>query len=124
MNIARIEDRSTLLRSILNSIKYVLVNSYNENGATFNQKPFYRVLVNIITDMNQPNDLYATSEDTLLVIAEELHELNPSRLPGFAFAWLELISHRFFLPKMLRLEDTATMKSIVIDMLKFMRVNV
>ena len=52
VNIARIEDRSTLLRSILNSIKFVLVNSYNENGATFNQKPFYRVLVNIITDMN------------------------------------------------------------------------
>lgn len=27
--------------------------------------------------------------------------LQPTRLPGFAFAWLELISHRMFMPKML-----------------------
>lgn len=27
--------------------------------------------------------------------------LQPERLPGFAFAWLELISHRAFVPKLL-----------------------
>ncbi len=27
--------------------------------------------------------------------------LQPSRLPGFSFAWLELISHRMFMPKLL-----------------------
>ena len=29
------------------------------------------------------------------------HHLRPSRAPGFAYAWLELISHRIFIAKLL-----------------------
>jgi hypothetical protein len=29
------------------------------------------------------------------------HALRPSRAPGFAYAWLELISHRMFMSKLL-----------------------
>lgn len=31
------------------------------------------------------------------------HILRPARAPGFAFAWLELISHRVFIGRMLAL---------------------
>ena len=35
------------------------------------------------------------------LLAEWLHALRPSILPEFAFGWLELMSHRFLLPKLL-----------------------
>ena len=37
----------------------------------------------------------------LLAFAGAFDSLNPLRVPSFAFAWLELISHRMFMPKML-----------------------
>lgn len=37
----------------------------------------------------------------LTAFANALHALQPARLPGFAFAWLELASHRMLMPKLL-----------------------
>jgi CCR4-NOT transcription complex subunit 1 len=37
----------------------------------------------------------------LVIFGRALSALQPSRLPGFAFAWLELISHRNFMAKLL-----------------------
>lgn len=34
-------------------------------------------------------------------LSNTFHVLNPSKAPGFAYAWLELISHRVFVGKML-----------------------
>lgn len=44
-------------------------------------------------DTLQPQMLYA--------FAAAFEALRPSRVPGFAFAWLELVSHRSFMPKLL-----------------------
>merc|ERR1719198_851480 len=37
----------------------------------------------------------------LSALSNSLQQCNPSRHPSFVFAWLELISHRLFMPKML-----------------------
>ena len=39
-------------------------------------------------------------------MADLFKNLNPSQFPAFAFAWLELISHKQFLPHFLRLPAT------------------
>jgi hypothetical protein len=35
-------------------------------------------------------------------MADLLKELNPNAYPAFAFAWLELISHRLFMPNFIK----------------------
>lgn len=35
------------------------------------------------------------------VLSTVFHALRPSRAPGFAYAWLELISHRLLMSKLL-----------------------
>jgi hypothetical protein len=39
-----------------------------------------------------------------VMFSNTLHTINPSFLPGFTFAWVQLISHRFFMPKLLEVE--------------------
>lgn len=39
----------------------------------------------------------------LMSYADLLIQLNPNVYPGFAFSWLELVSHKLFLPHFLRL---------------------
>eukprot|EP00668_Euglena_longa_P016523 GGOE01020788.1.p1 GENE.GGOE01020788.1~~GGOE01020788.1.p1 ORF type:complete len:2385 (+),score=619.83 GGOE01020788.1:748-7155(+) len=71
--------------------------------AAFHQQPYFRFFSNLLIALNQsqgdtPNP---SSNDILTVFSNTFHALSPLRLPGFAFAWLELISHRMFMPKLL-----------------------
>jgi len=43
--------------------------------------------------------LDAFNSSILGAFVDAFHALRPSRVPQFAFAWLELISHRAFMPK-------------------------
>ena len=45
--------------------------------------------------------LESSNYQVLTAFSNTLHTLQPQRLPGFAFAWLELVSHRMFMPKLL-----------------------
>ncbi len=53
-----------------------------------------------------------------------LHILRPSKAPGFAFAWLEIVSHRVFLGKILA--QTQNQKGwpmyaqLLVDLFKFL----
>ena len=38
----------------------------------------------------------------LFDMADLLQELNPNYYPAFAFAWLELISHKLFMPHFIK----------------------
>eukprot|EP00759_Apiculatamorpha_spiralis_P056339 PhF_6_TR7999/c0_g1_i1/m.12325/K12604/CNOT1, NOT1; CCR4-NOT transcription complex subunit 1 len=71
----------------------------------FMQQPYFRFLSNMmIAIFTPPHDSESslTVSDFLTQFANVLALLNPTRLPGFAFAWLELISHRIFMPKLLQ----------------------
>ena len=55
-----------------------------------------------IADTNTPNEEEnEVNLKLLLLFGEALFELRPQKLPGMSFAWLELISHRMFMPKLL-----------------------
>jgi hypothetical protein len=41
-------------------------------------------------------------------MADLLKEINPNAYPGFAFAWLELISHRLFMPNFIKKQQPPT----------------
>jgi len=57
----------------------------------------------------------------LLEFYSIFHQFRPSLYPGFAFAWLELISHRLFMPKLLKDQTTwDRMHQLIIDLFEFL----
>ena len=56
-----------------------------------------------LTQRNAPPDavLDSSHPQVLAAFASVLLALQPMRVPGFAFAWLELVSHRCFMPRLL-----------------------
>ena len=40
-----------------------------------------------------------------LILSNTFHTLQPSFLPGFTFSWLQLVSHRHFMSKLLLAEN-------------------
>lgn len=59
----------------------------------------------------------------LVAFSNTFHTLNPSVLPGFAFAWLELISHRYFMPKLLfskHQKEWPHLQRLLVDLFRFL----
>lgn len=59
----------------------------------------------------------------LAAFASAFHALQPAACPGFAFSWLELVSHRSFMPKLLLVKQNkgwSYMHRLLIDLLIFM----
>jgi CCR4-NOT transcription complex subunit 1 len=59
----------------------------------------------------------------LAAFASAFHVLQPSTAPGFAFAWLELISHRMFMPALLLAKlqkGWMLMHRLLVDLFTFM----
>ena len=52
-----------------------------------------------------------------------LHALNPSVCPGFSASWLQLVFHRFFMPRLLQTERHVRwpiFKRLLVDLLEFL----
>jgi hypothetical protein len=81
----------------------VLNEDHNTNKAEFNQRPYYRVLMTLLTAINHG---YCFNQKTQLLVlysmADLFKNLSPQKYPGFCFAWLELISHQSFMPLFLK----------------------
>lgn len=86
------------MSKILEFIRIKLDSDHHSQGRAFNQKPFYRMLINILTAVNI-SDCFnqRTQRQILFDMADLLNQLRPNNYPAFAFAWLELISHRLFM---------------------------
>eukprot|EP01050_Picozoa_sp_SAG11_P020254 SAG11_NODE_3383_length_2483_cov_1.276846_2_plen_594_part_01 len=90
----------------------------------FNQRGYFRLLMNLLVDLNAPDPgLEAWNYQLLTAFSNTFHALQPARLPGFAFAWLELVSHRMFMPKLLlapKQKGWPLFQRFLIDLFKFM----
>eukprot|EP00742_Colponemidia_sp_Colp-10_P004133 GILJ01004411.1.p1 GENE.GILJ01004411.1~~GILJ01004411.1.p1 ORF type:complete len:2283 (+),score=370.59 GILJ01004411.1:173-7021(+) len=96
------QTKVNILLKALNAIVKVLMKDYDSNKKTFNQRPYFRLLVNLLVDLNQPDPVLEQCNYQLLTaFSNTFHTLQPARVQGFIFAWLELISHRMFMPKLL-----------------------
>ena len=95
-----------LFQRILSMFTEVLVQEYDTNrsrGADWDQRPYLRIFVSLLNVLATPDKQFAGTIDALIkTVAVVLHRLRPSRYPAFAFAWLELVSHRTFMPRLLR----------------------
>jgi CCR4-NOT transcription complex subunit 1 len=69
----------------------MVIHKYHERETdTFNQRPFFRLILNIIYDISRKN--YKFDENIILTVytafSTLLHRLEPNNYPGFSFAWL------------------------------------
>jgi CCR4-NOT transcription complex subunit 1 len=73
--------------------------------SAWDQRPWFRLLLNLVMDLNSPSPIFdPISYGILSVFGSAFHVVQPLVVPGFAFAWLELISHRMFLSNLLSLK--------------------
>ncbi|KAJ3031110.1 UNVERIFIED_CONTAM: hypothetical protein HDU68_006489 [Siphonaria sp. JEL0065] len=113
-----------LTTKILYIIVLVLVHSHEQRRGQFNQRPFFRLFSSLLNDLNLFEDeLQAVYYQILFKISNTLHTLQPSFLPGFTLSWLQLISHRYFMPKLLSAEGQKGwpfFQRLLIDLFKFL----
>eukprot|EP00928_Gymnodinium_smaydae_P097823 TRINITY_DN894_c1_g2_i1.p1 TRINITY_DN894_c1_g2~~TRINITY_DN894_c1_g2_i1.p1 ORF type:complete len:2458 (+),score=390.25 TRINITY_DN894_c1_g2_i1:119-7492(+) len=99
----RCGDKVQILTSALNAIVQALLNDSDSHDAELNQRPYYRLLLNVLSDIVSPDPSFEQFHVQLLsAFANALHQCSPLRVPSFAFSWLELASHRLFVPKLLK----------------------
>ena len=129
-----------LVNKVLSVVSKVLINNhdfhFNRSDAQqvaladgqevqdeFKQQPYFRFFSSLLLALSPPQEPEAGHNTEILVLfAKQLHQLAPTRLPGFAFAWLELLCHRVFMPKLLfkSQEGWPHFERLLLDMLKFL----
>ena len=99
-------NRPAYMDSILSIIVLILNNHHVLRGEQFNQRVFFRLFSSILCDWHEfGRKDYAQDRDMVLVFADNFLALEPRHIPAFTYSWLILISHRLFMPALLKLAD-------------------
>lgn len=101
-NAARVNQFS----KVLSVIVLVIAQHHEQYRHQFNQRPFLRIFINLLSDLHaSEQQLQPIYVPILTALSNTFHTLQPSIFPGFTFAWLQIISHRLFMPKLLLTEN-------------------
>ncbi|GFQ94535.1 CCR4-NOT transcription complex subunit 1 [Trichonephila clavata] len=93
-----------LLNKVLGIVTGVLLQDQELRGVDFQQLPYHRIFIMLFLELSAPESvLEAISPQILTAFCNTLYYLRPQKAPGFAYAWLELVSHRVFLGRVLAL---------------------
>jgi CCR4-NOT transcription complex subunit 1 len=121
------QQRLTMLNKVLGAITRSLVTSHEKAQQTntqWDQRPWFRLLLDLVCELNTPNQMLDAMKSSIVnVFGSAFHVIQPLVVPGFAFAWLELISHRMFLSNLLLARDQkgwGVMHQLLIDLFLFM----
>merc|ERR1712232_804404 len=123
--------RVSLLNKALATFARTLMANYErckqQNGGVvphWDQRPWFRIFLNLIHDLNTPSPaLDPICFGILSVFGSAFHIMQPLVVPGFSFAWLELISHRMFLSNILLIKNQkgwAMAHQLLIDLFLFL----
>ncbi|XP_077595839.1 CCR4-NOT transcription complex subunit 1 isoform X5 [Stigmatopora nigra] len=91
-----------LLNKVLGIVVGVLIQDHDGRQTEFQQLPYHRIFIMLLLELNAPEHVLETINfQTLTAFCNTFHILRPTKAPGFVYAWLELISHRIFIARML-----------------------
>ncbi|KAL6946314.1 hypothetical protein ACO0RG_000460 [Hanseniaspora osmophila] len=113
------ESREEFLRLLLIRFQLHLSTEHKKPNDYFNERPFFRFLSSLlfewqkvrshdfisISDQECRSELKEFDDSFYFVFSDFIHALQPLAYPSFAFAWVTLISHRMYLPTMLKMKD-------------------
>ncbi|KAI9697566.1 MAG: hypothetical protein M1836_004516 [Candelina mexicana] len=98
--------KASYLDSILSLFVLVMNHHHVMRGEHFNQKVFFRLFSSMLCEFhNLARQGLEQETEIMLVLADKILALQPLYFPGFIFGWLTLVSHRIFMPGMLRMSD-------------------
>lgn len=120
-----------LLNKALQSIVFILnrhyESFYNGNaaeGPKFDQRVYLRVIVSLMQEVSQVDvKVEGMQFQYLSTIGLALDQLQPLNYPGFALSWVELMSNRSFVPKLLMLKGQTgwpILQRLLLDLLNFL----
>ncbi|GAU24430.1 hypothetical protein TSUD_391390 [Trifolium subterraneum] len=113
-----------LLNKILGVTVKFIVKDAEEKKVSFNPRPFFRLFINLLLDLGSLEPVTdGANLQILTAFANAFHALQPLKVPGFSFAWLELVSHRSFMPKMLTgngQKGWGHIQRLLVDLFQFM----
>jgi CCR4-NOT transcription complex subunit 1 len=122
-----------LLNKILAAVIKVLRSNHAERKIQFNQKPFHRLLLRMLQDDSHGSWALGISDMRLrpseeevqplvIAMADTLYALQPRLVPGFSFAWLELVSHKQVMPPLLKAKGKgwASFQRLLMGLFKYL----
>ncbi|XP_073353318.1 uncharacterized protein [Aegilops tauschii subsp. strangulata] len=117
-------NKGSLLPKILSVTIRVIQKDAEEKKASFNPRPYFRLFINWLNDLST-SELHhdGANFQVLAAFANAFHVLQPSRIPSMSFAWLELVSHRTFMARLLTgnsQKGWPFFQRLLIDLFKFM----
>lgn len=114
-----------LLNKVLGIVAGVLLQDHEARQTDFHQLAYHRIFSMLLLELNAPEQiLEAINFQIMTAFCNALHVLRPSKAPGFVYSWLELISHRIFIARMLAVlpqqKGWPMYAQLLIDLLKFL----
>ncbi|XP_071824170.1 CCR4-NOT transcription complex subunit 1-like isoform X2 [Apostichopus japonicus] len=114
-----------LLNKVLGIVAGVLLQDHEARQTDFHQLAYHRIFSMLLLELNAPEQiLEAINFQIMTAFCNALHVLRPSKAPGFVYSWLELISHRIFIARMLAVlpqqKGWPMYAQVLIDLLKFL----
>ncbi|CAN6300160.1 unnamed protein product [Urochloa humidicola] len=117
-------NKGSLLHKILAVTARIIQKDAEEKKVSFNPRPYFRLFINWLSELTT-SDLHhdGANFQVLTAFANAFHILQPLRVPAWSFAWLELVSHRCFMPKLLMCnlqKGWPFFQRLLVDLFKFM----
>lgn len=114
-----------LLNKVLGLVCGIMIHDIESNTTDFQQLPYHRILIMLFLELNAPEAiLESINLPVLMAFTQTLHLLRPSKCPGFAYAWLEIVSHRVFIGRMLAItpqqKGWSMYSMLLADLFKFL----
>ncbi|KAL9004804.1 MAG: hypothetical protein Q9188_002395 [Gyalolechia gomerana] len=98
--------KAAYMNSLLSLVVLILNNHHVMRGEHFNQRVFFRLFSSILCDWNDlARYSFHQDREMVLVYADCFLMLQPRYLPAFTYSWMMLVSHRMFMPALLKLPD-------------------
>lgn len=95
-------NKINLFNKVLGLISGCLLYDQETKLTQFESMPYLRLFHMLLFEATQPeNNLEPILYHILQAFVNVYHIVRPTKAPGFAYAWLELVSHRIFMSKML-----------------------
>jgi len=112
----------SILQYTLDLATHLLSQDVRGRPTLFCQRPYHQIFVCLLEETNDPFFESLTS-GFLCSFSSSFMTLQPTLFPSFVFSWVELISHRHFMPKMLFWKKERfwpIYRNLVVDLFTFM----
>lgn len=115
-------NKFTLLSSAFSGVVGVLLSDFELKKNKFDQRPYHRLFSNWLQDLMSDSAMHPVNL-SIQAFSAAFVRLSPSAVPGFAFAWVELIFSRLFMPKLLLSKSQKgwpMFKRLLVELLRFL----